>query len=107
LSFFCPIYLFFLYPFCVQEPDCTKNAQGPMGKCFAHGGGKRCSHVDGLGNVCTKAAQGKGGLCRGHSGGNPIGKRSNTHTHVYKRERAREGETAAFSFIFLLNNVFA
>ena len=40
-----------------------------MGKCFAHGGGKRCSHVDGLGNVCTKAAQGKGGHCKFHGGG--------------------------------------
>jgi len=45
-----------------------------MGKCFAHGGGKRCSRVDSAtGGICTKAAQGKGGLCRGHSGGTPVG----------------------------------
>lgn len=48
------------------EPDCRKGAQGPSGKCVAHGGGKRCAVV---GQVCTKLALDKSGMCGAHGGG--------------------------------------
>jgi hypothetical protein len=46
------------------EPGCMKSAQSPTDKCFAHGGGKRCTEPG-----CMKSAQSPTDKCFAHGGG--------------------------------------
>jgi len=47
-----------------SELECKKRAQGPTGKCFAHGGGLTCSVLE-----CAKQARGGSGKCCAHGDG--------------------------------------
>ena len=75
-----------------MEKDCNKSAQGGTKRCAAHGGGRRCEEPG-----CTKGAQGTTRRCVAHGGGKK--KPAVTHSPPLASSSSSSSGTPSFSAV--------